>query len=80
MSGPHKIFYLVNDGPTLTAYRLDDELAWFKIERAKCSGKNEAEQAASFAEAVKFIRTAFGPLADYRELREPALPLTPTKP
>lgn len=76
MSDLPKIFYVVNDGESLTAYRKDDDFAWFTIERAKCAGKDAAHQAESFNEAVKFIRTGFGPLAEYRELHAPVLALT----
>lgn len=76
MADLEKIFYIVNDGESLTAYRKDDDMAWFKIERVKCAGKDEPAQLASFNEAVKFIRTGFGPLADYKELRAPVLNLT----
>ncbi len=81
MSDLPKLFYLVNDGASLTAYRKDDDMAWFKIERAKCAGKDEAAQGESFLEAVKFIRTGMGNLAEYKELRAPELKLsTPGKP
>jgi len=75
MSDLPKLFYVVNDGESLLAYRMDDEAPWFRIERAKCYGRDPAEQERAFNEAAKFIRTAFGPLADYREVRQPTLSL-----
>lgn len=71
MSDLKKIFFVVNDGDSLTAFRQKDDAPWFKVERAKCYGKDLAEQQESFGEAVKFILTAFGPLADYRQVRSP---------
>jgi len=69
MSEVKKIFYLVNDGAQLSAYKIDGNAPWFVIEAAKCDGGM-----VEFNEAVKFIRVAFGPLADYKELRQPQLP------
>lgn len=77
MSDLRKIFYLVNDGDTLAAYKDGADLPWFVLERAHCSGRTPEQQAESFNEAVKFMKHSFGPLADYRQLREPNLPGIP---
>lgn len=77
MAEIRKVFYLVNDGASLAAYKEGADLPWFILEKCRCSGRNADGQAEAFNEAVKFIRTAFGPLADYRQLREPNLPGIP---
>ena len=74
MSDLPKLFYLVNNGTELAAYKVTGNAPWFIIEAKKCEGDTPEKKHAEFAEAVKFIRTALGPLADYRELRTPTLP------
>lgn len=74
MADPQKLFYLVNEGTQLTAYRADQESPWFVISAASCHGITPDAKAATFNEVVKFQRAAFGPLAEYKELHAPSLP------
>lgn len=74
MSETPKLFCLVNEGEQLTAYRADRDAPWFVIKAASCWGSSPEERAATFNEVVKFQRVAFGPLAEYKEVRCPSLP------
>lgn len=73
MNEQPKLFCLVNEGDRLTAYRADRESPWFTILAASCNGITPEEKAATFNEVVKFHRVAFGPLAEYKEIRQGTL-------
>lgn len=73
MPEQQKLFCLVNEGDRLTAYRADRESPWFVIMAASCHGITPEERAAAFNEVVKFQRTAFGPLAEFKTTRQISL-------
>lgn len=69
-----KLFCLVNDGQQLTVYRSDQVAPWFSISANACHGSTPERKAQTFNEVVKFQRVAFGPLAEYKELKIDNLP------
>jgi len=72
-----KPFCLLNSGAELAVFKLEGTEPWFRIQAKHCAGQTVEQKQEAFNEAVKFQVAAFGPLADYKQLRQATLPEIP---